>query len=190
MRFEEIYLDMDGVIADFVHAFMHIHKRMDLAHNLTTRCLEEVLGITQEECWAPIVDEKHYFWDEIPIFPWAIELYQFCRQIGPVTFLSRPICLPELNGRDTAYCVRGKLTWLRRNFGQEIDEHDVIFTGRKESVAKPGVLLVDDDERYELKFRERGARQIVFPACYNRFRARWDEPMDCVHEQYEGLLEE
>jgi len=189
MRFDEVYLDVDDVLADFLPAVLRLHGRSDLIGTLETHDVA-VLGKTDSEIWTPIVDQKHYFWDELEVLPWAVELFHFCRQIGPVTFLTRNICKPEFGGADSGYAVRGKLTWLRRVYGQEIDDSDVIFTGRKESVARPGALLIDDSEGYEPKFRERGGRQIVFPKSWNRFRLRRDDPMDCVIEQYEGLLEE
>lgn len=182
---EHIYLDMDGVLCDFLKALLALHDRMDLL-DAPTYNVETNLGLTSEETWDPVIAAGWEFWDAIEPYPWTFELWAWAREVGDeVAILTHPLILDRPDGRDVGPTVRGKMSWLRRHFGRKFRE--VIFTPKKHAVSQPGVILVDDNEQYESAFNRRGGRQIVFPQPYNRFHGDRYEPMDSVRTQYQLL---
>lgn len=181
-----IYLDMDGVLCDLPKALLALHDRMDLLDKLDSHDIEPMLGMTTMETWLPVVDAGWAWWDGIEPFPWTFELWAWAHKVaGEVFVLTRPLMLDQLDARDVGYTVRGKMSWIRRHFGRKFRK--IVFTAEKYVVSQPGVVLVDDDERYEASFLRRGGDQIVFPRSYNRFRMAQHAPMDSVRAQYQLL---
>lgn len=182
---DHIYLDMDGVLCDLHKALFVLHGRPDLINDLHDHDIEAVLGLPSDEIWFPVMAAGWEFWEELEPFPWTFELWAWAHEIGQVAICSRPLLLDQLDARDTGYCVRGKMAWLRRHFGRKFRE--VVFTPNKHAISQRGVILVDDDERYEADFNRRGGRQLIFPRPYNRFRNACQDPMDCVRHQFDLL---
>jgi len=134
----------------------------------------------------PVIDAGWEWWDDIETFPWTFDLWAWAHEVGAeVHILTRPLMLDHLDARDVGHTVRGKMSWIRRHFGRKFRK--VTFTAQKYIVSQPGVVLVDDDERYEDAFHRGGGRQIVFPRAYNRFCADQMHPMDSVRTQYHLL---
>lgn len=186
MFFEHAYIDMDGVLCDLQRGMLQAHDRMDLYPYdgyLTAR----VLGISRGALWDPIVDDGPEFWADLDIYPWAHELLDFVDKIArEVTILTRPLVVEggTYNFRETGLCVEGKLKWLHRHLD---GAHGVIFTDKKNTVSKPGTLLIDDDEAYEAAFLAAGGHQFIWPQPYNRFKQYCGNEMHSLREWYNGL---
>lgn len=180
-----IFLDMDGVLCDMHKAIFALHNRIDLLEDLTHITPQAALGISWLEVWQPVVDAGWEFWDEIEPYPWAMDLWAWANDRAPVSICSRPLSLGNPEGLETGHCLRGKTRWLRRYFGNDFES--VVFTAEKHLVSQPGVILIDDDERYEAEFNRRGGQQIVFPQPYNRFRHAAHIPMESVQDQFDLL---
>ncbi len=181
-----IYLDMDGVLCDLPKALLALHDRMDLLEHLDSHDMEAKLGMTVDEVWLPVLDAGWEWWDDIETFPWTFDLWAWAHEVGAeVHILTRPLMLDHLDARGVGHSVRGKMSWIQRHFGRRFRE--VTFTAQKHVVSQPGVVLVDDDERYEAAFNRRGGTQIIFPRLHNRFRVARECPMDSVRAQYQLL---
>ena len=72
MPIEHIFLDLDGVLADFFHPALARHGRADLATAWPrgVRDMAETMGLTWEAFWAPLVAEGPAFWADLPPLPW------------------------------------------------------------------------------------------------------------------------
>jgi len=74
----------------------------------------------------------------------------------------------------------GKIAWIYNNLPQWIC-NQVIISGRKETNARPGALLIDDSEKNVYRFRStRGGRAILVPRPWNGL---WDYPQDWVESE-------
>jgi hypothetical protein len=134
-----IYLDMDGVCCDFVSAALKVHGSPLKPEDITKWNMEEVMGITLDEFWAPIETAGPPFWRGLKEYPWFEELYRICRCYAKeVVFLSSPDRSPA--------AAMGKMQWLMDRFGPCF--RDYILTPRKDLVSSPFGLLIDDSEKY------------------------------------------
>jgi 5'(3')-deoxyribonucleotidase len=116
-----VFLDMDGVICDFIGDVRKVHPDM--------------------EDWAP--DEKLWpavcaipnFWENMSWMPDGKELWNYLKKFE-VIILSAPT-------RNDLRSPSGKLKWIHDNLGFDTN---FIFTrtGKKKLLARPDSILIDD----------------------------------------------
>lgn len=95
------------------------------------------------------------WWSRLRPLPWAEELLKIDEDIVVCT------------GGYAFKCegaVTGKLDWFRRFVGRV---PKVIFTNSKPSLARKGVVLVDDKRSTIRKFEDAGGTGVWFPTWYN-----------------------
>ena len=84
-----IYIDMDGVVADFVAGACRVHGRtISEEADADTRDFykswlvtdNEIVQhcMTTEEFWSPINALGAKFWEDLPVYPWAVDLVAYC----------------------------------------------------------------------------------------------------------------
>lgn len=159
------YLDMDGVIADWIQAIATAHKlpypydaeRTDI---IGQRLLGEHWGMTRQEFWEPCKTPQ--FWRDIPKMPDADEILAVIHlYFAPddVVILSTPNYEPA--------AMDGKIRWLNRHYRHSMPNY---FFGRnKGRLAHPQAVLIDDDPKNVLKFSEapRNGQSILVPRPWN-----------------------
>lgn len=160
-----ILLDMDGVVSHFTAALAALTsdyqdllwpERDDLCGNYGFA--------SNDDLWQTIDRAGQAFWQDMPVMPWAQELYDVLRPYS-VVFCTSPAYNPV--------CAAGKMAWLQRFTGDRA-LRDVVITPRKELLARPRSILIDDLERNVRKFRTAGGQAILFPAPYNSMRGQFD----------------
>lgn len=184
--FDHAFIDMDGVLCDLQKGVLEEHGRLDL-HPLQDFLRPGTLGVSREGLWEPVVDASPDFWKDLEIYPWAHELVDFATKIArEVTILTRPLVIEgsKWGFRETGLCVEGKLKWLHKHFDGVLP---VVFTDRKNTVSKPGVLLIDDDEAYEAAFTAAGGHQFLWPQPYNRYKQYIGKEMQSAFDWYKRL---
>ena len=127
----KLYLDMDGVIADF---FGGLEKRFDVAHwKEIPKTEESIMGLKGTN-----------FFDTLELYPSSVELVDFVKTLVGKDY---GICSSPLRG-DRDNSAYWKRIWLTRNFLMPSVEN-LIFTGQKERYAvnrfdgKPNILVDD-----------------------------------------------
>lgn len=153
-----IFLDMDGVCADFVGAALEACGHPELA---PIRCwdMSKQMGITVSEFWRRIDAKGIGFWEGLQEYHWFNNMYDsLCRQ-GEVYFVSAP--------SNSIHSFSGKAAWLKGRFSPHFNR--LIFTQHKHLLAGgPGErVLIDDNEKNCKSFREHGGRAILFPQTWN-----------------------
>ena len=143
-----IFVDMDGVIADFDAAFQKATEgRTDIppAGNLGPSEYEDAHG--KDAFWNAVEGDGEEFWSEMPWTSDGQQLWSYVEQFDP-TILSAP-------SRDKT-CVTGKVKWLKQNVnlpnynllmsskngwnGEKI----ILFKNKYEFVTSPNDILIDD----------------------------------------------
>lgn len=159
MHVDTIYLDLDGVCCDFLSAALRLH-------NLDPEAVWKwwpagewdvcrVLDMTPANFWAPINDSVG-FWAQLEPYNWFASLYAALADLGEVIFLTTP--------HDCAASWAGKQCWIRnRGFGQR----QVVMTPRKELLARPSAVLIDDNDQNVGSFALHGGKAITFPQQWN-----------------------
>lgn len=156
-----ILLDMDGVCVDFIRPACRLHGRdpgevmADWEAGSWDIC--EPLGLTPTEFWEPITMNPE-FWQRLPEYSWFRNLWKllesYCEDI---VFLTSPSRCP------TAHF--GKAKWLQaRGY---CPARKAMLGSRKELLAKPGNVLVDDSDENCRKFAEAGGAAVLFPQWWN-----------------------
>ncbi len=161
-----LYMDLDGVICDFLRAAVALWDMTPegiVASGKTLKWhIHEMVGCTQEDAYKRLESEGSDFWRNVPAYPWAETLWGMANQLGDVKVLSSP-----MNGPSGGACVAGKIDWLKKWTG-DVNFHRYIITSYKADMAAPGRVLVDDKDSNCDAFRAAGGTAILFPQHWNR----------------------
>jgi 5'(3')-deoxyribonucleotidase len=169
-----IFLDMDGVVADFFGGFCQAFglDREDAMKRLAPEdfWFKSLIGdVGQQAFWARIDALGEGFWAGLGPLPHAQFLYQSLAAQAPVCFLSHPAERP--------FCASGKLRWLGQHFPQALAAQDYVLTKHKHYLAQEGRLLIDDGASHCDHFVRRrdgrftGGWAVLFPQRWNhRYR--------------------
>ena len=137
----EIFLDLDGVIADFDRASEYVALKFDRSKEA-------------DEFWGAM---EHEYWSTIPVIEGAIEFYKKLKTIGKVRFLTGAIC--------TEGCWSGKASWIMNKIGNGdkwlMQDLIICASFNKDLISKPGRILIDDTERNILAWRREGGTGIL-----------------------------
>lgn len=156
-----VYLDMDGVIVDFVGGCLKAHNRTDLTHeDIKDFCFYDAWGISEKDFWEPIQTKE--FWEDLEWTPWGKELFSRLESYQRNGYIDRL----EIVTRPNYKCpgsVTGKLSWIDKNIpGFE----RITFTRDKHLMAKTGILIDDSQKNYE-EFVQAGGKAILVPQPWN-----------------------
>lgn len=165
-----IYLDMDGVMTDFVGRVLDTWPRSIpepgpytgrsmTETDIDAWAIEDRIGVSREVFWASI--DTPLWWRTLADYPWSTALFEMLSFYGNVTYLTSPSRSPG--------AASGKLSWIQYRHGREFSNW--IFTNHKEHVAGPGKILLDDSEKNCEAWRQAGGKAILFPQYWNEKRA-------------------
>jgi hypothetical protein len=206
-----IYLDIDGVIANFHAEAIRAHIRKgplktrygthtdpleayELASNERWPrgySLQKYMGIEDIDAfWHPINNDP-LFWRGIQPYPWYRKLIEvvsgYCDHLV--------LCTSPSNHH---YSWGGKALWLALH---KLDHIPCVMMGindRKNEkpspvgkwmMAAPDRLLIDDYHKNTDPFIEEGGKAILFPQPWNRAHEYCDDPVGYTVAQLERLTE-
>lgn len=168
----KIFVDMDGIVADFVQAALNIHKKKnpwEENHKHKGKYdIDQIWGMTLSEFWGPINAEE-YFWHNLLKTPEADELMELFEALKltekykslQIYFASAPT--PH------AHCYSGKFHWIQTYYPKFYNH--LILTKHKHLYAAKDALLIDDSDRNVNEFRKAGGKAILFPRHWNSSHA-------------------
>ncbi len=165
-----IYLDMDGVLTDFVGAVAKLFKydgdiyldwRRLLVENKVDDPykIEGVLGITTNELWSTIDGTGMSFWSQMEYYPQAASLYTMLQGYGDVVILSSPAMDPS--------SWSGKVVSLQQFFNRDFRDFILCPAPHKVKLANKNSILIDDAEKNIDTFTDAGGQGILFPQPWN-----------------------
>lgn len=141
-----IYLDMDGVLADFEGHFKEI------SGGLTAKQYIKSKGQNGTHAMWMLIDKDKDFFAKLKPFSHAKELVRLCRKIAPTIILSSP----PVTNRERA--IENKREWLDNYIGHI----PAIFSNNKKEYANKSALLIDDFKENTESFQENGGRVLLF----------------------------
>lgn len=134
-----VYVDMDGVVADFVKGYKDSFMRD--AYN------DDPFTINQNCMTVP------NFFRQLPMVDRGKELVNELNKNYQVVFLTTPM-------QGMTECKRDKLEWIKKYFG---DQHTVIFSDNKADYVIDEKSILIDDMKYNLDpWNEAGGTAISF----------------------------
>ncbi len=180
-QFSDVFLDMDGVLADFMSAACEIHDQptpytgeWDMAAHF---------GITSGEFWAKI-ERATFFWRDIKPLPYLSQVLSLAGMLSSsVHLLSSPAC--------HSTCHSGKFLWRQKNIPIPGPELILCKAEHKHLLATPNRLLIDDKDENCQSWRDAGGKAIVFPQPWNSARHAVSlGPMFYLAQELEKLARE
>jgi len=152
-----IFLDLDGVLADFTAGVRTLYRKPAPTPADLGKSLGGALGIDEGMMWARIEEAGRGFWEDLPATAHANALVALAREHGEAVILSAPASSPN--------AAAGKMAWFHKRFGKR--NKDVILTARKELLAGPGRLLIDDSRANVAAFTAAGGAALLWPTLEN-----------------------
>ena len=140
-----IYLDMDGVLFDFVK---NIEQTTGLSINQWT-------NLGRKERWDPIIAKKD-FWSKGPWLNEGKKLYNFVKKYKP------HILSAYVEHANDPNCIPGKAKWAMKNTGIPRGRINLVMRSQKQTYASPASILIDDYEKNTKEFTARGGTGITF----------------------------
>ncbi len=166
------FIDMDGVIADFIGAALVLHGRPELYTLASSKGVwdtEKLLGITAKEFWEPLNGAE--FWSKLPKTPEAdgiVALVEAAVGKENVAILTAPA--------SSENCIPGKYKWIRRHFPQFSKR--IIFASCKEFMASPERILIDDRDSNVDAFNYAGGKGLLLARDWNQDHKYADDTLD------------
>lgn len=161
-----VYVDMDGVLANFLWGALKAHDRLDLYENWPKGQwnISTALGVTEDAFWAKIDERKEQFWASLPktaacdvlltsLYRWASNP----DRPANIAIATAPSLSP--------YAAAGKTMWLQHHYGRGF--RDFVITPDKELLGQPGAVLLDDCEPNISKFSRKKGFGILVPSVTN-----------------------
>jgi len=193
-----VFLDMDGVLVDFIGKTLVAYRdhRSGLVPDGASEDpfdsiefinswpagewdVAKILGMDDNDFWEMIHTwNDGNFWRGLNTYTWSRELVDAATKIGTVRLLTSP------SNHPTSYSGK-KIT--RDTYFPEVP---MFLCKEKYLLAASDRLLIDDNDRNVEKFREAGGKAILFPQIWNANYEWKDSPMVYVGMQLEKLLED
>ena len=163
MTIQHVFLDMDGVLTDFIGAALRAHGRSEFLEHWPPgeRDAPKALGISRRQFWSAIDAQGSDFWAELDPYPWVGELLQRVEAVAPFSVLTAPSLSPS--------SLKGKVRWMYEHFPGSKGRRfrDFLIGPQKHLLARPGHLLIDDTGATVDAFRANGGQAILFPQAWN-----------------------
>ena len=152
----EVFVDMDGVLFDFVSASIAAHGIEGFTHDDATEWdYFESWGLDLDQFWQGIDRQGIAFWADLEPYPWFDEL------LSTVALYDHDFKICTAPSR-SAHSPGGKAACLNRRVPQ-VGPDRYVFTAAKHLVARPGRVLIDDNPTNCNKWEAEGGAAICFP---------------------------
>ena len=141
-----LFLDLDGVLADFDR---HVH-------NLTSRTADALDA--EDRLWM-FVGTQPNFWFDMPRTPYATEIWEVSKRIA---FPRQPVILTGVprTGRETAEAQ--KRQWVAQKLGSEVEVITCFSRDKQRHMRAPGDILLDDRVDNITRWRRAGGTAVLF----------------------------
>jgi len=154
IKIKTVFLDMDGVIADFHQGVYNIfdepynYEKLPRAYDFWTTWNKPII---RNEVNIKCNDN---FWANLP---WTHDGHQILDAILKIFSINQiyllTVPMPNVES------ATGKMRWVAKNI-PELYSHTLVGAVPKELLAKSDTLLIDDHDKYVDAFREAGGEAI------------------------------
>jgi len=161
----QCFLDIDGVLADFVGGACKAHGLESPLDPQPTEKqdwdMANTWGITDTEFWSKFTVEM---WTELqPTVEFERVMYSVEGEFNP-----KNICLLSDPGRDPEVAIAGKLAWIERHMPFYYRNRQYLFGPAKHFCAgSENNLLIDDRDQNVHEFGKNYGRTFLFPRPWN-----------------------
>lgn len=160
------FLDLDGVLVNFVGGACRKHRRPNpysRPESLGEWDCVKLIGMAEDDFWRPL---DFHFWRLLDWMPDGREILDLVED----TFGPSNVCLLT-SPADNFGAVEGKRAWIKKHLPGYYRR--TIFSSAKEFMAGPDRVLIDDYVVNVDRFTEAGGLAMLVPRPWNR---RHNEP--------------
>lgn len=165
-KFGTIFLDMDGVLCDFVGGVRDIARCEGLIGpeegDVSNPDLAAAMGFESPTAMWRAIDARGWrWWADLQPYTWMKDVIQLAKDYANQVV----VCTSPSQSSD---CPKGKIEWLRRHMS---GTRAFVLTPLKHLTAAPDRLLIDDSSRNCRDFRDAGGRALFWPMPWNGVEA-------------------
>lgn len=151
--FDNIYLDLDGVMVDFIRPAFQLFKVSLKTCSSVEDLIEHYIGT--DEFWAKVHKQGSKWWANLPPTTWHKKLWKMAHEYAnEVHILTSPSNNPS--------CAAGKFEWCQKHLNTI-----PIICKPKHKLANPTSLLIDDRYDKLSKFRSAGGHIFHWDIHHN-----------------------
>lgn len=165
---EQVLLDMDGIITNFVKGICNAHNRPDPYNgdeHLGEFDMAKIWKMSNREFWKPC---DYSFWRTLDWMPDGKQIVALVESLIDESKI-RVLTAPSSNDG----CYDGKKDWLRFN----LPGYKMIAGSDKEFCSAPHRLLIDDRDENVKKYIESGGIAFLVPRPWNSAHDRQENWM-------------
>ena len=148
----QVFLDMDGVLCDFVGGASKAHGRSSGGLRGEWN-LEKAWNLSCDDFWRPLLG--YDFWINLRPFEWCDALLALF-----------PLAIIATRPADSAGSYAAKYDWCKRYLGRKL----IMVNTTKVHLSREGTVLIDDYDKNVEEFNEGEGRAVLFPQDWN---SRW-----------------
>ena len=142
----QLYVDMDGVLADWEYGAGQILNQPWNGSRQEDRDFWKKLHSLPD-------DEYQKHWATLPWLPQGKILWKYVSKFNPI-ILSKPDKAPKFR----SLCEAGKAEWCKNNLNPNTR---YIFSTEKWRMASPNAILIDDMAKNTIPFEDHGGAAIL-----------------------------
>lgn len=170
------YVDMDGVLVDFVRASIAHHKLPLDPHDIPWEYFSPFMSA--QEFYAPMGLD---FWANLDWTPDGKELLAVVENYFPkdhIFLLTSPV--------ETPGCYDGKRAWVRKHIPHYVRRFTAV--NEKHGQSGPERALVDDHDHNVESFGKLGGHGVLVPRSWNKEAHLKDSPVERVAARLDTLM--
>jgi 5'(3')-deoxyribonucleotidase len=178
-----IFLDMDGVLADWPR---HAMRAMNLSEtqiewhhaNWSKKDVPEQIGVSNSYMWS-VINRTPNFWETIPVYDFAHDFVKELRKRSEVIICTSP--------GTSLTAPSGKAVWLNNNkfkFGKNI-----VITPQKHLLANSQSILIDDTAKKVDEFLFAGGYASLFRRPWNSSVEHSEKAVEITLSEIDSILE-
>ena len=172
----KLYLDLDGVLAEFHDsAFRFFGREISRPRRYN---IAKSLDMESDELWKAL---DYNFWANLP---WTHEGEELFAEVKKLLPLENIFILTSPTWAEG--CMSGKADWVKKHLGTEVASR-LMLTSAKHGVAGPHKVLVDDLDTNTTGFSREGGKTVLIPRQWN---TRKHETINDGHFDLNKILEE
>lgn len=152
------FLDMDGILANFVKGALTFYKRLDIYDNYPKGNFNIQKILDMDYFWPAI--DNYNFWNNLEKMSDADKIVKFCLSEFDTVYIATS---PSLN------CHKAKVDWIYKYYPRLLLK--IIFIHDKWLLANEFSLLIDDNDDNVDLFASHGGYAYLYPRPWNRAHA-------------------
>lgn len=178
-----IFLDMDGVLADFntstCKLFGTTYEELIKTWSVNEWDMATPMGLSNKEFYKKLRSAGEEFWFTLEPYPWALDLWKLCKSYGETYILTYPTHDPG--------CISGKIKWMKKYLNKDKWMNRFFIGEHKYMLAQEDRILIDDHNENVIDFGIHGGNGVIFPRRWNRLHELAGDPVAHVRSELDRL---